>query len=42
MNNEEVKKPTILETHGYRVGQTIGSGSYANVKVLVTKLGHTT
>ncbi|XP_048512798.1 testis-specific serine/threonine-protein kinase 4-like [Athalia rosae] len=27
------KKLTVLETHGYTLGQTIGTGSYATVKV---------
>lgn len=27
------KKPTVLETHGYYLGKTIGSGSYATVRV---------
>ncbi|XP_067002226.1 testis-specific serine/threonine-protein kinase 4-like [Anabrus simplex] len=27
------RKPTVLETHGYTLGRTIGSGSYATVKV---------
>lgn len=27
------RKTTVLETHGYLVGGTIGSGSYATVKV---------
>lgn len=27
------RKTTVLETHGYIVGETIGSGSYATVKV---------
>ncbi|XP_034237560.1 testis-specific serine/threonine-protein kinase 4-like, partial [Thrips palmi] len=29
----EARKATVLETHGYTVGETIGSGSYATVKV---------
>ena len=27
------KKLTILESHGYSIGKTIGAGSYATVKV---------
>lgn len=27
------KKPTVLESHGYYLGNTIGSGSYATVRV---------
>lgn len=27
------RKLTVLETHGYVLGRTIGSGSYATVKV---------
>ncbi|XP_025832159.1 testis-specific serine/threonine-protein kinase 3-like isoform X2 [Agrilus planipennis] len=27
------KKPTVLESHGYYLGKTIGSGSYATVRV---------
>lgn len=27
------KKPTVLETHGYYLGRTIGTGSYATVRV---------
>lgn len=27
------KKRTVLETHGYTLGKTIGAGSYATVKV---------
>lgn len=27
------KKLTVLETHGYTLGKTIGTGSYATVKV---------
>lgn len=29
------RKLTVLETHGYVLGRTIGSGSYATVKVFV-------
>lgn len=29
----EARKPTVLESHGYTVGDTVGSGSYATVKV---------
>lgn len=29
------RKLTVLETHGYVLGRTIGSGSYATVKVTV-------
>lgn len=28
------RKLTVLETHGYVLGRTIGSGSYATVKVI--------
>lgn len=27
------RKRTVLETHGYAIGKTIGNGSYATVKV---------
>lgn len=27
------RKPTVLESHGYALGRTIGAGSYATVKV---------
>lgn len=30
------KKLTVLESHGYVLGKTIGAGSYATVKVIVT------
>lgn len=29
------RRNTVLENHGYRLGRTIGSGSYAMVKVIV-------
>lgn len=29
------KKLTVLESHGYALGKTIGSGSYATVKVII-------
>lgn len=29
------KKPTVLESHGYYLGNTIGSGSYATVRVSI-------
>jgi serine kinase len=29
------KKLTVLESHGYALGKTIGAGSYATVKVIV-------
>ncbi|XP_076680823.1 testis-specific serine/threonine-protein kinase 3 [Andrena cerasifolii] len=32
-NDEKSKKLTVLETHGYTLGKTIGAGSYATVKV---------
>ncbi|KAH0540894.1 testis-specific serine/threonine-protein kinase 4-like isoform X1 [Cotesia glomerata] len=33
-NNEQVeRKQTVLETHGYAIGKTIGNGSYATVKI---------
>ncbi|XP_060530488.1 testis-specific serine/threonine-protein kinase 3-like [Cylas formicarius] len=28
-----VKKPTVLESHGYSLGKTIGNGSYATVRM---------
>lgn len=28
------RKLTVLESHGYAMGKTIGSGSYATVKVI--------
>lgn len=31
------RKLTVLETHGYVLGRTIGSGSYATVKVSFKK-----
>jgi hypothetical protein len=30
---KEGKKQTVLESHGYVLGKTIGSGSYATVRV---------
>lgn len=33
-NDEKLeKKLTVLESHGYSIGKTIGAGSYATVKV---------
>lgn len=32
------KKLTILESHGYTIGKTIGAGSYATVKVCYINL----
>ncbi|XP_011640321.2 testis-specific serine/threonine-protein kinase 4-like [Pogonomyrmex barbatus] len=32
-NGEKEKKLTVLESHGYALGKTIGSGSYATVKI---------
>lgn len=32
-NDKSEKKLTILESHGYTLGKTIGAGSYATVKV---------
>lgn len=29
------KKLTVLESHGYVLGKTIGAGSYATVKVII-------
>lgn len=29
------KKLTVLESHGYVLGKTIGTGSYATVKVII-------
>lgn len=34
IENKAEKKLTVLETHGYILGRTIGSGSYATVKVI--------
>lgn len=31
------KKLTVLESHGYILGKTIGAGSYATVKVMYSK-----
>lgn len=31
------KKVTVLESHGYVLGKTIGAGSYATVKVCYNK-----
>lgn len=31
---ESHKKPTVLESHGYILGKTIGVGTYASVKVI--------
>lgn len=31
------KKLTVLESHGYILGKTIGAGSYATVKVIYSK-----
>lgn len=35
--DKEQKEPkqSVLETHGYIVGQSVGSGSYATVKVMI-------
>lgn len=33
IETQKDKKPTVLETHGYYLGKTIGSGSYATVRV---------
>lgn len=30
------ERKTVLETHGYYLGKTIGSGSYATVRVINT------
>lgn len=32
------KKLTVLESHGYCLGKTIGAGSYATVKVQLSTL----
>lgn len=32
-NDQKDKKLTVLETHGYFLGKTIGTGSYATVRV---------
>lgn len=32
-NDPKDKKPTVLETHGYFLGKSIGTGSYATVRV---------
>lgn len=29
----DTKKQTVLETHGYNLGKSVGSGSYATVRV---------
>lgn len=34
------RKLTVLETHGYVLGRTIGSGSYATVKVCLPYVYH--
>lgn len=35
------RKLTVLESHGYALGRTIGAGSYATVKVRHFSLTHT-
>lgn len=30
------KKLTVLESHGYFLGKTIGTGSYATVRVIIS------
>lgn len=35
---EANKKQTVLESHGYILGKTIGSGSYATVRVCLNHL----
>ena len=32
---ENEKKVTVLESHGYTLGKTIGVGTYAAVKVII-------
>jgi len=32
--NSKDQKLSVLETHGYTVGRSVGSGSYATVKVI--------
>lgn len=36
-HGKERKDPklSVLETHGYTVGRSVGSGSYATVKVMI-------
>ncbi|CAH0550966.1 unnamed protein product [Brassicogethes aeneus] len=34
------KKPTVLETHGYFLGKTIGTGSYATVRTYGDNITH--
>lgn len=34
------KKLTVLESHGYALGKTIGTGSYATVKVNIYFMLH--
>jgi hypothetical protein len=31
------KKQSVLETHGYTIGRSLGSGAYATVKVTIAK-----
>lgn len=38
IDTQKDKKPTVLETHGYYLGKTIGSGSYATVRVSTSPL----
>nr|CAD7264616.1 unnamed protein product [Timema shepardi] len=32
------RRPSVLENHGYTLGRTVGSGSYATVKIAHSKL----
>lgn len=32
------KKQSVLETHGYTIGRSVGSGAYATVKVTIAKI----
>lgn len=38
--SQKDKKPTVLESHGYYLGNTIGSGSYATVRVSFKCVSH--
>lgn len=42
-NDEEdhQRKPTVLESHGYTLGKTIGVGTYASVKVIKKFISNT-
>lgn len=32
------KKQSVLETHGYTIGRSVGSGAFATVKVTITTI----